>query len=208
SKVTIKKEFLQDDGFAQFQLDEKWKLKDLLDFSLVVSSNDGARSIASVAGAMDLKTDDYNLGREDFIKKMNEEAKKIGLVNTYYMDENGLDIGNTAGATGSAEDIAKLLTYIVTHKPDLLEATRYKVETIDSLNTSHVAKNTDEIVNEIPGIIASKTGYTDLAGGNLAVAFDSSIGHPIVVVVLGSTKTGRFDDMAALVKASLEYSRE
>jgi hypothetical protein len=30
---------------------------------------------------------------------------------------------------------------------------------------------------------------------------DVSVGHPIVIVVLGSTRTGRFEDMDTLYKA-------
>jgi len=55
----------------------------------------------------------------------------------------------------------------------------------------------------IPGIIMGKTGYTDLAGGNLAVVFDAGVGHPVVAVVMGSTQDGRFSDMKQLVSASI-----
>lgn len=51
--------------------------------------------------------------------------------------------------------------------------------------------------------MASKTGLTDLAGGNLAIAFDAGLGHPIVVVVLGSTEDGRLTDVENLVDATL-----
>lgn len=208
SHVTIKKEFLADEGDSGLLTDESWKLKDLLDFSLVVSSNDGARSIASVAGAFDLKTDDYDLGRKDFISKMNEEAKKLGLKQTYFINESGLDEGTVSGGYGSAFDISKLMQYILVNNPDLLEATKYSAINISSADKTHLATNTDTEVNNIPGLIASKTGFTDLAGGNLAVAFDSSIGRPIIVVVLGSTEEARFTDVAALVKASMNYTAQ
>ena len=54
-------------------------------------------------------------------------------------------------------------------------------------------------------LIASKTGYTDLAGGNLVIAFDAGFNHPIIVSVLGSTIDGRFTDAEALVWAALAY---
>jgi len=208
SHVTIKKEFLEEEGDSGLLTDESWKLKDLLDFSLVVSSNDGARSIASVAGAFDLKTEDYALGRKDFILKMNVEAKKLGLQQTYFVNESGLDEGNVSGGYGSALDVSKLLQYILMHKPNLLEATKYPKISINSGDTTHSATNTDIEVNNIPALIASKTGFTDLAGGNLAVAFDSSIGRPIIVVVLGSTAQARFSDVSTLVKASMNYTAE
>lgn len=208
SKITIKKEFLQEEGDVGLLVDETWKLKDLLDFSLVVSSNDGARSIASVAGAMDLNTDNYDLGRQDFIRKMNENAKELGLKQTYFTNENGLDNGEVAGGYGSAIDVSTLMQYILKNHPDILEATKYQKLDISSINTTHVAVNTNIDANQIPGLIASKTGYTNLAGGNLTVAFDSSVGRPIIVVVLGSTTDGRFEDVAKLVKATQTYMKE
>src|SRR5204862_245705 len=101
-----------------------WKLKDLLDFSLLVSSNDGARSVASVVGAMDLKTNDYDLGRKDFINKMNMRAQDLGLKQTYFVNESGLDEGSVSGGYGSAKDVETLLQYILTNKPELVEATK------------------------------------------------------------------------------------
>ena len=48
SRITIRKEFLREEGDTGLLSGESWRLKDLLDFSLTVSSNDGARSVASV----------------------------------------------------------------------------------------------------------------------------------------------------------------
>jgi D-alanyl-D-alanine carboxypeptidase len=52
-------------------------------------------------------------------------------------------------------------------------------------------------------LIASKTGYTDLAGGNLAVAFDAGVNRPIVIAVLGSSREERFSDVEKLASAVL-----
>jgi D-alanyl-D-alanine carboxypeptidase len=57
-------------------------------------------------------------------------------------------------------------------------------------------------------LVASKTGTTDLAGGNLVVAFDPEIGRPIVISVLGSTEDGRFTDMEKLVSKTLSSHRD
>ncbi len=208
SRVTIRPDFLTADGNNGLVAGESWKLKDLLDFSLVVSSNDGARSIASVVGADSADTSDFDIGRKDFINSMNQEAQTLGLAQTYFINENGLDVGNLSGGYGSAENVSKLLQHIITQKPTLLEATKYPVSTISSATKNHTAKNTDTIISDIPGLIASKTGYTTLAGGNLAVAFDVGLQHPIIIVVLGSTQDGRFTDVSTLVKATLAYVRE
>ena len=54
-------------------------------------------------------------------------------------------------------------------------------------------------------MLLSKTGLTDLAGGNLSLVFDVGIGHPVAVVVLGSTKSARFTDGVELVHATLAH---
>lgn len=208
SQITIRKEFLLGEGDSGLKDGEVWNLKNLLDFSLIVSSNDGARSVASVIGATKLKTVDYNMGRKDFIKKMNEKAVEVGLKQTYFINESGLDENSSqSGAYGSAEDVSKLVEYMLVHNPEILEATKSEKENIASLSKIHSAQNTNIDIGKIPNILASKTGYTNLAGGNLVVAFDASIGRPVVMVVLGSTQEGRFSDILKLASTTVDYMR-
>ena len=54
----------------------------------------------------------------------------------------------------------------------------------------------------MPSTRCRQTGFTDLAGGNLAVVYDASINYPIIVVVLGSTYDNRFDDVVALIQVA------
>lgn len=205
SKITIKSEFLREEGDSGLSVSESWNLKDLLDFSLVSSSNDGARSVASVIGAAKLNSPDYDLGRKQFIEKMNVKAKDIGLKQAFFINETGLDVGDVSGGYASASDVTNLMKYLMEKHPEVIEATRYESLKIKSDTKNHTAQNTNNIVNSIPGLIASKTGYTDLAGGNLVIAFDASLNKPVIVTVLGSTQNGRFDDVEALVNATLEY---
>lgn len=206
SKITIRNDFLKEEGNSGLVVSESWKLKDLLDFSLVTSSNDGARSLASVIGAVTSKTSDFNLGRKDFIQKMNERANKLGLTQTYFINETGLDVGdNVSGGYGSAVDVNELMKYMIINHPEILEPTKYSSISVSSDDKKHLGKNTNDFVGSIPGLFASKTGYTNMAGGNLVVAFDAGLGNPIIVTVLGSTQEGRFEDVQKMVDATLEY---
>jgi len=209
SQITIRKVFLQEEGDSGLKDGEVWSMKDLIDFSLIVSSNDGARSLASVIGARLLKTDNFDIGRADFIKKMNERGVSIGLKQSYFINESGLDTTpSQSGAYGSAEDVSTLVEYIMKNNPEILEATKLSVDSISSLSKIHNAQNTNIDIGKIPNLIASKTGYTDLAGGNLVVAFDASIGRPVIIVVLGSTQDGRFTDVMDLASTTMQYARE
>jgi len=68
-----------------------------------------------------------------------------------------------------------------------------------------VARNTNKMASDTPGLIGSKTGYTGTAGGNLAFVFDPELGRPIIITVLGSTAEGRFEDAKKLIDATLNY---
>ncbi len=176
---------------------EKWKLKDLLDFSLINSSNDGIHALS--------RTFDEAYGTET-VKLMNDKARDFGLVDTFFINTTGLDVdGFVSGAYSSAYDVAKLFSTILKNNPALVESTNNKNKTfISESNFTHVAHNTNTSINNIPGLIASKTGFTDLAGGNLTIVYDAGFNHPVIVVVLGSSEEGRFVDVETLVRISLE----
>ena len=71
-----------------------------------------------------------------------------------------------------------------------------------SLNEKIVGiPNTNQSIEELFGAEGSKTGFTDIAGGNLGVIVDITVGHPVVLVVLGSSREGRFKDIATLYTA-------
>lgn len=206
SNITIRSDFLREEGDSGLVVSESWKMRDLLDFSLVTSSNDGARSLASVIGAVTLKTVDYNLGRKEFIEKMNERAKNLGMTQSFFMNETGLDVDTkVSGGYGSAEDVNKLMKYLLVNYPEVLEPTKYESIKISSDDKNHTGKNTNDFVGSIPGLFASKTGYTNMAGGNLVVAFDAGLGSPMIITVLGSTQDGRFEDVKKLADATVEY---
>ena len=107
---------------------------------------------------------------------------------------------------GTALDVAKLFSYVLKNKPELLSATKESsVSEQDSSGLTHNVLNTNTAVNEIPGLFAGKTGYTDLAGGNLAVAANIGLHRPLIFVVLGSSKEGRFSDTKKLTEATFKY---
>lgn len=202
--VPITTSSLAPEGDSGLIVGESWRMQELLDFTLIMSSNDGAAALAEAAGRVVLAQ--HPEAPQDpvlaTVWAMNQKASTLGLTKTYYLSPNGLDASETmAGAYGSARDMAILFAYIVRTHPQAVAATAYQRDTFTSLEgTRHTAVTTNDSIGTIPGLIAGKTGYTDLAGGNLAIVFDTSLGHPIVVVVLGSTKDNRFSDVQTLAE--------
>jgi D-alanyl-D-alanine carboxypeptidase len=205
--VAIDSNDVREEGDSGLLVGEKWRLSDIIDFTLTTSSNDGASAIATVAGSFG--QNEYGASVEkaksDFVARMNAKTEDIGLSSTNFLNESGLDIDeNISGAYGTAKEVALLMAYAIRNKSDVIDATSRERFSVSSLSGfGHTATNTNKITADIPGLIASKTGFTDLAGGNLVVAFDAGMMHPIVVSVLGSSADGRFDDVEKLVTAAL-----
>lgn len=178
---------------------EEFSTGDLLELALISSSNDAAFALGATVGEV--------LGNQDptsqFITGMNIRAEELGLDSLEFKNTTGLDLSTVEpGAVGTARDVSFLMEYIIRNYPELLEATTQQNLRVYNTNGDyHDAFNTNEIVSSIPNLLGSKTGYTDLAGGNLTIAFDLGMNHPIVITVLGSTRDGRFTDMESLVRA-------
>lgn len=194
-RVHISEWALAPEGDSGFSENETWELKDLLAFTLITSSNDGARAIALAAD---------NGSLEDFITKMNDMVRSVGLSQTFFLNETGLDVSSsTAGAYGSARDVALLLTHAYETDRDVLTGSAQAANVFTSLSgLTHTAKHTSAIAGVLPGEVIVKTGFTDLAGGNLAVLEEVFPGRPVAIVVLGATKETRDEDVYALAQAA------
>lgn len=199
---TITASALSQDGSTGLTEGERLSLKNLSRLALISSSNDAAFALAANVGA--------SLGKKDpaaqFISGMNIRADELGLKTLQFKNPTGLDMSLTEpGAVGSAEDVSRLMEYILIHYPEVLEPTQEAVARV--YNTSgqfHDVENTNDAMYAIPNLLGSKTGYTDLAGGNLTIAFDAGFDRPVIITVLGSTYEERFTDVLTLVAAVKE----
>jgi D-alanyl-D-alanine carboxypeptidase len=189
-KITITPKSIEDGYDLGLKNKQVWDLSELLKYTLVFSSNDGAEAVADSFG-----------GKDIFVAQMNNDAKNLGL-NLTFTDPAGRDLGGKIGGKGTVLEVAKLFSIARKNIPEILDATTKKRETVVA-NSGKISgiPNTNQDIETLSGAEASKTGYTDMAGGNLGVVVDVSVGHPIVIVVLGSTRTGRFEDMDTLYKA-------
>ncbi|CAN5772387.1 N/A [soil metagenome] len=196
SVITMSSTSIAQDGDYGLAEGETFYFKDLSRLALVASSNDAAEAITEAAADSDHMTIDQML-----IKA----ASDAGLSNTQATNGTGLDIDTQiSGGYGTARDVAKLAREFLKRAPAIAGATTQRSITIRSIaGVSHTLPNTNPDTTAIPGLLMSKTGYTDLAGGNLVIIFDAGIDHPVAIVVLGSTHDARFTDVIRLMHATL-----
>lgn len=200
--TTVPLSAIKQDGSSGLSAGEKLQANKLRELALVSSSNDAAYALAASVGTL--------LGDKDptsqFVRGMNIRAAELNLPTLEFWNTTGLDLSTTEpGAIGSAKDVSFLMEYIITQYPELLEPTQQTATRIyNTAGAYHEASNTNEVALKIPNMIGSKTGYTDLAGGNLTIAFDAGLNRPIIITVLGSTRDDRFTDVLSLVEAVQE----
>jgi D-alanyl-D-alanine carboxypeptidase len=181
---------------------EKWNLPDLVGFMLSVSSNDAAEAIKMT---YDSQISNDPLNGTTFIHKMNEAAKLEGLSSLSFESPSGLDNDGKPSATGSALDVAKMFAYAYHEHPDvfaLSSEASHVYTNIDGM--SHKAENRNPLTSKW-SLLASKTGFTNSAGGNLAVIYQTADLSPLVLVVMGSTEKDRFTDIDQLLTGSEQF---
>ncbi len=149
---------------------ESYSVSDLITAVLVVSSNEAGEALAR------------RLGREEFLRKMNERALAWELADTHFADPTGLSSANQS----TPRDLAALAGRIWNEHPGILETSRKVKVTVTEAGSKK--KRTLQNINQFAGeawFVGGKTGFTDDAGGNLLTIFRSDR-RPVVVVVLGT----------------------
>lgn len=180
-KVTITSEMLSlvrwDASIAGLKVGDEVTYRDLLYASILPSGADATISLGILtSGSID-----------NFVTKMNELAKKIGMTNSHFVNVHGLD---EEGHYSTAEDIKKLLQYALKN-PTFKEIYTTKKYTLTNglVVKSTVQKVTDVTSIDTSRIIGSKTGFTLNAGQCISAIFLSNQ-HEILLITLGATKEG------------------
>ena len=189
--IVIEKKLMRvDESYDRgLQENQKWKLSELLKYGLTISSNASMDIIASTVAK----------SNQDFVNQMNEYVKKLGFDNFNFNSASGLDYGDTIGGKGTALEYAKLFAKVYTLIPDIISyTTNSNINVNSDIGKIYQIPNTNKQASETIGLLASKTGFTDAAGGNLAIMFNEGVNKQIVIVVLGSSTNGRFDDINKL----------
>jgi serine-type D-Ala-D-Ala carboxypeptidase (penicillin-binding protein 5/6) len=162
---------------------------DLLRALLVKSPNDVARCLArDNAGSIEL-----------FAQKMNAKARELGATHSNFVNPNGLPMPDQYS---TARDLA------------IIARAAYANPTIRSIvclpqlvfryanGRTRQLENTNKVLKRLPYCNGMKTGYTE-AAGHCLIASGTIPGRDVIVVLLGDSKAGVWQDASALLSWGL-----
>ena len=161
----------------------EYKAGDLIMTVIVCSANDSTVALAeTVAGS-----------EENFVRKMNEKAKEMGLKNTNFMNSTGLP---AVDHYSSACDISKIYATICDNKIYKKYSKIWMTELIHPSKRKTDIVNTNRLIRTYEGCDSGKTGFTSEAGFCLSASATRG-GMRLIGIVIGadSSKT-RFNEMA------------
>ncbi len=169
--ITVGEEVLGMYGTSLYlSVGETLTIRDLLYGLMLRSGNDAAITLAAqTMGSQD-----------DFVSKMNEKAKKIGMMNTSFENPHGLD--ETSQNYSTAYDMALLSQYAYQNLEyrKIIQTQKY---TAKSSMKSYVWYNRMSLLNQYPYCIGGKNGYTPKAGKTL-VSLAKKNGMVLTIVSL------------------------
>ncbi len=151
--------------------------KDLLYASILPSGADATTALAiSTSGSI-----------ENFVKKMNETAARIGMKNSHFVNVTGLD---AEGHFSTAEDILILLKYAFQNElfKEIYTTKTYTLSNNLFVQSTLFVYRTNRSTARILG---SKTGFTEDAGRCISIYFKSN-NHDFLAITLGAPNDSNF----------------
>lgn len=159
-----------------------YRVRDLFDGMLMPSGNDAATAIANAYGGVGVTTD-----------AMNKEAQRLGAKDTNAENSSGLD---APGQVSTAYDLALIMRESLKN-PQLAEI--YKQHHVDfpdeeptepgaERKTYRIWTENRFILNNYPGALGGKTGFTSQAGRTFVGAMERD-GRTLIVAIMRSAES-------------------
>jgi len=187
--VEIKNEDFRYGSSRNLRLGEQLTIKDLFHIGLIGSDNVAISALVRSTG----------LSEEEFIKRMNQQARLLGMNNTSFVEPTGLLAENVSTATDLSQ-----LTDRVFHEPLISQVTslnNYQF-IINQGKKSREVINTNKLLdNKEIKVLAGKTGSSIEAGYCLASLLQGNSEQQTIIIVLGSrSDENRFADTKTLAE--------
>lgn len=186
-----------EDGVVPLTAGQQITVKDLLVAALLPSSNECVLCLAeTIAGSEDA-----------FVQMMNRKVMDLGMSGAVFFNSHGLPSYSEDPVPAkrqnrmSAEDMFKMVSYILKVYPQVTDTTSRKTATLESIGVQ--VRNTNPLLHNMSEVNGLKTGTTNKAGACLVTSMsvnDGVMDHDLVVIVLGtenSTERGRVSALMA-----------
>jgi D-alanyl-D-alanine carboxypeptidase (penicillin-binding protein 5/6) len=157
-------------------------VEDALHAMAVHSANDMAVAVSERLGGTE----------SQFAALMTLKAQQLGMVNTRYVNANGLP---DSRQVSTARDLAILTRAILRDFPQYYGF--FSQQEFTFRGRTYV--NTNHLLGRMPGVDGLKTGFTNAAGYNLAASAVRNGNRLIAVVMGGSSGASRNDNVEGLL---------
>jgi D-alanyl-D-alanine carboxypeptidase len=164
---------------GRYKVGDELNIENSVASLLIESDNDLARAISS------------SWREVDFIYRMNEKAKKIGMKDTFFRNSSGLDIESGPGNISTPYDLALMIKYFKDHYNKYFKYTTLASFNIKDIKNKfhHTAHSTNLVVSDFyfgRNLIGGKTGKTLATKTNLVAMFKGENDAVFISVVLDS----------------------
>lgn len=190
-KVTVSEHAASMGGSQVFlEPSEVQDVETLIKCVVISSANDAVVALAEhIAGSEDA-----------FVKRMNQEAKKLGMKHTTFKNACGLDAD---GHVTTAYDIALMSRELTTKHPDIFKYTKIWMDSFTHETkkgtTEFELSNTNKMIKQYNGCTGLKTGSTSTAKFCLSATATRNGVDLIAVVMASDDSKTRVKDASALL---------
>ncbi len=164
------------------EIDDKVTIEDLIRGIIIQSGNDASVVIAECLSGTE----------EDFAKLMNIYAKKLGMLNTNFINSHGLPHDNHYS---TVFDIALLSNALIRDFPNLYLYFKEKNFTYNKV----AQPNRNKLLNNVIGADGLKTGYTKASGWGISGSAKRNDRRITVVINGTNSKRSRLNDSSNLL---------
>ena len=155
---------------------------------MLVSDNGGAVAVAQAVGG----------SVSEFAEMMNAKARWLGCTNTHFTNPHGLPDANHYS---TARDMAKIAAYCMKDWDfrDIVSTQRETIHWMTPLDLTVKVENSNKLLGKYKGMNGIKTGWTNAAGGCVAVSAKRGEIELIAIIMNATDTDTRFDDAKKLL---------
>ncbi len=191
---------------AYLKKGEKLTVENLLEGMLLPSGNDAAYAIAAYVGRKSLNNPEASKEEAigEFRHLMNEEAKRLGAKNSYFMTPDGYD---AIGQYTTAYDMGLIGMSAINYNTILDIVKKSKCSSKFPSGEEVTWTSTNKLLNRnsgkyYPSAFGLKTGTSTMAG-NCLIAAAKKDGKKVICVIMHSDAGNRYDDAIKLMNYGL-----